>query len=80
MEGNKVSATIVAEKVKARIAQLEQERDMLIQQANQQISSYNGAILELKALLEPEETAGEGEERAYVEQRAEEEAVAVAPE
>ena len=74
MEGNKVSATIVAEKVKARIAQLEQERDMLIQQANQQISSYNGAILELKALLEPEETAGEGE------QRAEEEAVAVAPE
>lgn len=72
--------TIVAEKVKARIAQLEQERDMLIQQANQQISSYNGAILELKALLEPEETAGEGKERAEGEERAEEEAVAVAPE
>ena len=39
--------------IEKRVAELERERDTLIQQANQQVSAYAGAIGELKRLLEP---------------------------
>ncbi len=42
------------ERIKARIAQLEAERDRLVAQANQRLSAYEGAIGELKALLQVE--------------------------
>lgn len=44
---------IAREAIEKRIAELERERDALIQQTNQQLSAYAGAIGELKRLLEP---------------------------
>jgi hypothetical protein len=40
--------------VKERIAALEKERDNFVLQANNQVAAYNGAIGELKRLIEPE--------------------------
>jgi hypothetical protein len=41
------------EQIKARIAELEKEREQVVAQANQQIAAYGGAIAELKKLIEP---------------------------
>lgn len=41
-------------KIRARIQQLERERDNFVQQANQQVAGYNGAIVELQRLLNSE--------------------------
>lgn len=43
--------TFTAESIRARIADLEQERDSFVQQANQQIAMLNGAIRGLEGLL-----------------------------
>jgi hypothetical protein len=45
------------ERIKTRIAELEKGRDDLIKQAEAQLQALNGAITELKRLLEPEESA-----------------------
>lgn len=47
------------QKIKDRIAQLEREREQLIEEANQRIASYNGAIAELRGLLRQEDEAQE---------------------
>jgi len=47
------SKSTLKEEVKARIEALEKERDAFIMQANRQISAYDGAIGELRRLIEP---------------------------
>lgn len=42
------------ERIEKRIAELEQQREQLVVQANQEIAGLNRAIAELKQLLEPE--------------------------
>lgn len=41
------------EQIKARIAELEKAVEMMVAQANLEIASRQGAIAELKRLLEP---------------------------
>ncbi len=43
-------------KIKERIAAIEKERDDFIKGANMQIAAYNGALGELRKLIEPEKT------------------------
>ena len=43
---------IELEEIKARIVELEKERETFLSQANQQIAAYNGAIAELKRMIE----------------------------
>ncbi len=39
--------------IQSRINALKAERDRLIEQANRQVSAYNGAIVELEKLIAP---------------------------
>ena len=45
----------IEEEVKERLTALEKERDSFVAQANQQIAAYNGAIGELRRLIEKKE-------------------------
>lgn len=39
--------------IERRIAELKEQRDQFVQQANQQVAALNGAIQELERLLNP---------------------------
>jgi len=44
---------ILVEEIKERIAGLEKERENFVIEANKEIAAYNGAIMELKRLIDP---------------------------
>jgi uncharacterized protein (DUF3084 family) len=44
-------ADLTRERLEKRLAELQQERDAYVKQAEQQIATYNGAILMLEELL-----------------------------
>ena len=44
---------IFIEEIKERIAALEKERENFVIEANKEIAAYNGAIMELKRLIDP---------------------------
>ena len=46
------------ERIRARIAEIEAEREQFVAQANQQIAAFNGAIQALRGLLEPDPRSG----------------------
>jgi len=43
----------LTEKIKARIAELEEQLPKIVEEANRQIAAHQAAIGELKAILEP---------------------------
>ena len=47
--------------IKERIIALEEEREKFTMDANMQVAAYNGAIAELKKLIEPETVKNEPE-------------------
>lgn len=47
------------ERIRARIAEIEAEREQFVAQANQQIAAFNGAIQALRSLLEAEPEEGD---------------------
>ena len=49
----------IEQRINARIAELEAEVQQIVQQANAAIAARQGAIAELKRLLEPEQTEGQ---------------------
>lgn len=49
------------ERIQRRIAELKEQREDFVRQANQQIAALNGAISALEELLKPEEKPKEGE-------------------
>ena len=59
MSKNLVEQVIKEQKIRERITELEKERDGFVLEANKQVAAYNGAIGELKRLIEPPKEAKE---------------------